>query len=187
MSAPSHLWVLCVHLCRPALTVFSPQCQKLLLSATLSRDPAKIDALHLHRPIFISVEDPLDPDAEDEEIDEELKFTLPATLSEHMIVSPSTHKPLYLFHLLHTLSLDSALCFTKSVEAATRLAKLVELFEEVREAAEPPVVVVEGEEAKEAKKKVVVKSYSSELPPNERTKILASFKKGEIQMYVHWN
>lgn len=94
-----------------------------------------------------------------------------------MIVSPASHKPLYLFHLLHTLALDSALCFTKSVEAATRLAKLVELFEEERTKLAP-------KEEEEAQKKVVVKAYSSELPPSERTKILASFKKGEIQMYV---
>jgi ATP-dependent RNA helicase DDX51/DBP6 len=87
-----------------------------------------------------------------------------------MIVSPSTHKPLYLFHLLHTLSLSSALCFTKSVDAATRLAKLVEFFEEAKLAADPTA------------KRVVVKSYSSELPASERTRILASFKKGEIQM-----
>lgn len=87
-----------------------------------------------------------------------------------MIFSPSTHKPLYLFHLLHTLSLSSALCFTKSVEASTRLAKLVEFFEQARADADPEAT------------KVVVKAYSSELPPGERTRILASFKKGEIQM-----
>lgn len=57
------------------------QCQKLLFSATLSRDPAKIDALHLHRPVYISVEDALDPHAEDEGVDNELKFTFPAELS----------------------------------------------------------------------------------------------------------
>lgn len=91
-----------------------------------------------------------------------------------MIISPSTHKPLYLLHLLHTLSVDSALCFTKSVEAATRLAKLVEFFEQARSAAEPETKVV------------VVKSYSSELTPGERSRILASFKKGEIQMYVRY-
>ncbi|GAA6062809.1 hypothetical protein JCM10212_006170 [Sporobolomyces blumeae] len=147
-------------------------CQKLLFSATLSRDPAKIDALHLHRPIYISVEDALDPHAEDEQMDNELKFTFPAELSEHMIISPSTHKPLYLFHLLHTLSITSALCFTKSVEAATRLAKLVEFFE----AARSP----EGGE----QKKVVVKAYSSDLAPGERKKVLKEFKAGEIQMLI---
>ncbi|ORY72933.1 P-loop containing nucleoside triphosphate hydrolase protein [Leucosporidium creatinivorum] len=152
-----------------------PSCQKLLFSATLSRDPAKIDALHLHRPIYISVEDALDPHAEDEGVDSELKFTFPAQLKEHMIFSPSTHKPLYLFHLLHTLSLSSALCFTKSVEAATRLAKLVEFFEQAR-----ADTVKDGEEVK----KVVVKAYSSELPSGERTRILASFKKGDIQMLI---
>ncbi|GAA6002747.1 uncharacterized protein JCM10292_002997 [Rhodotorula paludigena] len=151
-------------------------CQKLLFSATLSRDPAKIDALHLHRPVYISVEDALDPHAEDEGVDNELKFTFPAELSEHMIISPASHKPLYLFHLLHTLSISSALCFTKSVEAATRLAKLVEFFEEARlEAA--------GATSDE-KKKVVVKPYSSELAPAERKAVLRDFKKGEVQMLI---
>lgn len=85
-------------------------------------------------------------------------------------MSPSTHKPLYLFHLLHTLSLSSALCFTKSVEAATRLAKLVDLFEDERAAANPDAT------------KVVVHTYSSDLAPSERNRVLASFKKGDIQM-----
>ncbi|GAA5905577.1 hypothetical protein JCM8208_005775 [Rhodotorula glutinis] len=148
-------------------------CQKLLFSATLSRDPAKIDALHLHRPVYISIEDALDPHAEDEGVDNELKFTFPAELSEHMIISPASHKPLYLFHLLHTLSISSALCFTKSVEAATRLAKLVEFFEEAR-------IAAEGEGAK----RVVVKAYSSELAPGERNKVLRDFKKGAVQMLI---
>ncbi|GAA5931083.1 uncharacterized protein JCM15063_002539 [Sporobolomyces koalae] len=150
-----------------------PSCQKLLFSATLSRDPANIDALHLNRPIYVSVEDALDPHAEDEEhVDDELKFTFPAELSERMIISPSTHKPLYLFHLLHSLEMTSALCFTKSVEAATRLAKLVEFFEDAFEARDSQ------------HKKIIVKSYSSELAPGERKKVLKEFKAGQIQMLV---
>lgn len=89
-----------------------------------------------------------------------------------MIISPASYKPLYLFHLLHTLSISSALCFTKSVEAATRLAKLVEFFEEARAAS------ADGSETK----KVVVKAYSSELAASERHKVLREFKKGEVQM-----
>lgn len=92
-----------------------------------------------------------------------------------MITSPSTHKPLYLFHLLHTVSVSSALCFTKSVEAATRLAKLVEFFEEALLEADSSSTYI----------KVVVNTYSSDLPASERTRIMESFKKGEIQMYVH--
>lgn len=138
----------------------------------MSRDPAKIDALHLYRPVYISVEDALDPHAEDDSLDSESKFTFPAELSEHMIISPSTHKPLYLFHLLHTLAISSALCFTRSVEAATRLAKLVEFFEEARAASG-----IEG-------KQVVVRAFSSDLAPSERHKVLRDFKKGEIHMSV---
>lgn len=96
-----------------------------------------------------------------------------------MIVSPSAHKPLYLFHLLLSNGSggqknDRALCFTKSVEAATRLAKLVEFFEEERRKS------LDAESS--ATPAIVVKAYSSELPPAERSRILTSFKKGEIQM-----
>ncbi|GAA5827714.1 hypothetical protein JCM11251_001802 [Rhodosporidiobolus azoricus] len=159
----------------------SGSCQKLLFSATLSRDPAKIDALHLHRPIYISVEDALQPHLEDDallnpaEVDAEKRFTFPAELSEHMIVSPAAYKPLYLLHLLHhpepEQRIDAALCFTKSVEAATRLAKLVELVEAERGE-------VEGE------KKVVVKAFSSELAPGERKRVLKEFKEGKITMLI---
>ncbi|GAA5905491.1 hypothetical protein JCM6882_004767 [Rhodosporidiobolus microsporus] len=163
-------------------------CQKLLFSATLSRDPAKIDALHLHRPIYISVEDALQPHAEDDafvssttapgadvDVDAEKRFTFPAELSEHMIVSPAAYKPLYLLHLLHhpdaAQRIEAALCFTKSVEAATRLAKLVELVEAERGE-------VEGE------KKVVVRAFSSELAPGERKRVLKEFKEGKITMLI---
>ena len=147
-------------------------CQKLLFSATLSRDPAKIAALHLHRPVYVSVEDALDPHAEDEGVDGELKFTFPASLSESMIFTPPSHKPLHLFYLLHTVGVKAALCFTKSVEAATRLAKLVEFFEDARCAKDP------------AATRAVVRAYSSELPNAERTRLLARFKKGEVQMLI---
>ncbi|GAA6011572.1 hypothetical protein JCM10207_002663 [Rhodosporidiobolus poonsookiae] len=159
-------------------------CQKLLFSATLSRDPAKIDALQLNRPVYISVEDALQPHAEDEpdalgagvseDVDGEKRFTFPAELKEHMIVSPSSHKPLYLFHLLLTSGLTSALCFTKSVEAATRLAKLVEFFFDARRA-------LGGEQDGE---KVVVRAFSSELAPGERKRVLKDFKDGRITMLI---
>ncbi|GAA6039952.1 hypothetical protein JCM8097_002637 [Rhodosporidiobolus ruineniae] len=152
-------------------------CQKLLFSATLSRDPAKIDALHLHRPIYISVEDGLQPHLEDDaaDLDAEKRFTFPAELAEHMLISPASHKPLYLFHLVQTRLVEkgeSALCFTKSVEAATRLAKLVELFEEARAA------------RGEGEGKVVVRAFSSELAPGERKKVLKEFKEGKITMLI---
>ncbi len=147
-------------------------CQKLLFSATLSRDPAKIAALHLHRPVYVSVEDALDPHAEDDGVDGELKFTFPASLAEHMIFTPPSHKPLYLFYLLHTVGVKAALCFTKSVEAAARLAKLVEFFEDARCAADPSAT------------RAVVRAYSSELPNAERARILAAFKKGDVQVLI---
>ncbi|GAA5858660.1 hypothetical protein JCM8547_001410 [Rhodosporidiobolus lusitaniae] len=166
-------------------------CQKLLFSATLSRDPAKIAALQLHRPIFISVEDslpsslnPADGAVEAEDVDGEKRFTFPEKLEERMIVSPASHKPLYLFHLLHSLFVSkedgkrqSALCFTKSVEAATRLAKLVEFFEEAYFASQ-------GGEGEKEGEKVAVKAFSSELAPGERKKVLKEFKEGKVTMLI---
>ena len=81
LSSPPRLLDGLPGLRKPLTPSCRPQCQKLLFSATLSRDPAKIDALHLHRPVYISVEDALDPHAEDEGVDNELKFTFPAELS----------------------------------------------------------------------------------------------------------
>jgi ATP-dependent RNA helicase DDX51/DBP6 len=84
-----------------------------------------------------------------------------------------------LFHLLHSLlnsegrTGETALCFTKSVEAATRLAKLVEFFEEAYSTA-----------GGEGGKKVVVRAFSSELAPGERKKVLKEFKEGKITMSV---
>ncbi|GAA5973548.1 hypothetical protein JCM11641_007113 [Rhodosporidiobolus odoratus] len=167
-------------------------CQKLLFSATLSRDPAKIAALQLHRPIFISVEDSVDAAFVDGpsgtgdaaaatgalDVDAEKRFTFPPTLKEFMLISPSTHKPLNLFHLLHhpdtDKRIDKALCFTKSVEAATRLAKLVELFQEA----------YVGGGGGEGKREIVVRAFSSGLAPGERKKVLKEFKEGKITLLI---
>lgn len=84
-----------------------------------------------------------------------------------MLTTPSSTKPLLLFHLLLNLNVDHALCFTKSIEAATRLVKLIDLF-----------VAETGREA------IRIASYSSDLPVNRRTKLLEAFKAGEIRLCV---
>ncbi|KAG0314479.1 ATP-dependent RNA helicase dbp6 [Linnemannia gamsii] len=49
-----------------------------------------------------------------------------------MIVCETSEKPLMVLHLLHHLQVRSALCFTKSVESAHRLYKLIQLYEKIR-------------------------------------------------------
>ncbi|KAJ3178262.1 ATP-dependent RNA helicase dbp6 [Gaertneriomyces sp. JEL0708] len=110
--------------------------QKLLFSATLTRNPAKISALHLYEPCYISVASGTTPVASGaaEEISSGIETTsahyvAPATLSEHMMVCPTAgDKPLLLLHLLYNLKFTGVLVFTKSVESAHRLAALLQRF-----------------------------------------------------------
>ncbi|KAI1308180.1 ATP-dependent RNA helicase dbp6 [Mortierella claussenii] len=102
--------------------------QKLLFSATLTRNPAKIASLQLSDPQYVAVQE----GGQDGE--EKQKYTTPAGLTEHMIVCESSEKPLMVLHLLHNRNVRSALCFTKSVESAHRLYKLIQLYERMRTA-----------------------------------------------------
>ncbi|KAF9974766.1 ATP-dependent RNA helicase dbp6, partial [Modicella reniformis] len=83
--------------------------QKLLFSATLTRNPAKIASLQLSDPQYVAVQEGGDDG------DEKQKYTTPAGLT-----------------------VRSALCFTKSVESAHRLYKLIQLCEKIRTTAPPP-------------------------------------------------
>nr|VWO99755.1 MRP-like transporter [Ganoderma boninense] len=148
-------------------------CQKLLFSATLTRDPAKIAALGLRQPKYIVVQSPKTSAMSKEEgvLDFVMeKFTMPASLTEHMIVCESSVKPLVLFHLVHTRSVTNALVFTKSAESTTRLVRLFEFFE--------------GSRQESRSKSVVARAYSSDLAPGERKSILEQFKNQDIQILI---
>ncbi|KAJ3716067.1 P-loop containing nucleoside triphosphate hydrolase protein [Lentinula raphanica] len=206
----------------PDPTSFSPfptehkhaSCQKLLFSATLTRDPGKIAALELRDPKYFVVQGgpaASGIDGEDEEEDVILdvvseRFTMPATLKEHMIICTTYNKPLVFFHLVHTRlktfvqsqesqisqsqNSFSALVFTKSAESTNRLVRLFEFFQVARE-----------KESKESKEDtgmdttntggmdtmdttVIARAYSSDLPPSERKSILEEFKAGKIQILI---
>lgn len=72
----------------------------------------------------------------------------------------TSEKPLMVLHLLHHRKVRSALCFTKSVESAHRLYKLIQLYERQRTSPTPATtkdnaaesVKIEEIGAKEAKK-----------------------------------
>ena len=143
--------------------------QKLLFSATLTRDPAKMSALRLRDPHYIRVRDTELP--EDEGGME--RFALPSTLTQHVITTPSSDKVLNLLRLLHdeTHPVRQALCFTKSVEAANRLERLLHFFEDAW-AQQHKVPALN------------VQFYSSDLGTGDRMALLRRFQQGDIDLLI---
>ena len=93
-----------------------------------------------------------------------------------MVVCKTADKPLLLLHLLLDLKLTAVLCFIKSVEAAARLALLLQAYsssaaESREDEAAPPL------ETKAA-------HFSGELTLQQRRTMLADFEKGSIGMWV---
>lgn len=163
-----------------------PSVQKLLFSATLTRDPAKIAALGLRNPHYVTVQDSHSVGDQDDQrrngAQQVERFSLPHSLREHLLVTTSADKPFHLLYLLHRPDIEhndsrirKALCFTKSVDSAARLVKLIEIFEEVRS---------ESGLIPRGSRPLVVKNYSSELKPSDRQRILTAFGQGEIDLLV---
>ncbi|RIA93551.1 P-loop containing nucleoside triphosphate hydrolase protein [Glomus cerebriforme] len=149
--------------------------QKLLFSATLTRNPAKIASLRLINPQYISVQS-LNKD------EAETKYTIPTTLKEFMIITSSSLKPLMVLHLLYNLHISSALCFTKSVDSAHRLARLIQLFDNsnlrksIQENSTLNTVI--------PTESIIAAEYSSDLSNDERKNILNKFKRGDIRLLI---
>ncbi|KAF8627991.1 hypothetical protein AX15_004118 [Amanita polypyramis BW_CC] len=148
-------------------------CQKLLFSATLTRDPGKIAALELHYPKYFIIQEKKSAANESGILSMVTeKFSMPATLKEHMLVCESSLKPLTFFYLIHTHSVVNTLVFTKSAESATRLVQLFEYFEESW--------IANSHDSR----RIVARAYSSDLPAGERKNIFEKFKAQEIQILV---
>lgn len=98
--------------------------QKLVFSATLTRDPGKLASLNIgsYSRVFIVGDRP----------DVDLEFTVPDTLTEKVISYKSTtNKPLILLQVLeHFNMIKNTIVFAKSNEAAARLARLLTLMDE---------------------------------------------------------
>ncbi|KAJ6468402.1 DEAD-domain-containing protein [Mycena sanguinolenta] len=156
----------------PSITDYKePSCQKLLFSATLTRDPGKLAALELRDPKYFVVQEKSDgPGVLDVAMD---KFTMPATLTEHMLVCESSLKPLIFFYLVYQRNVTNALVFTKSAESTARLVRLFDFFDTARRAA------TGGDPST-----IAVRAYSSDLGAGERKSILDKFKAQEIQILV---
>ncbi|KAJ7183175.1 DEAD-domain-containing protein [Mycena filopes] len=145
-------------------------CQKLLFSATLTRDPGKLAALELRNPKYFVVQETTDTAGVlDVAMD---KFTMPATLSEHMVVCESSLKPLVFFHLVYEHNVTNALVFTKSAESTARLVRLFDFFDAARRVGSGGTAAF------------VARAYSSDLSASERKVILDKFRAKEIQILV---
>ncbi|KAJ3202168.1 ATP-dependent RNA helicase dbp6, partial [Clydaea vesicula] len=97
--------------------------QKLLFSATLTRDPSKLAKLNLNNPKYIQIIN------DDNDKDSNIIFQTPENLTEKIVViKDNAKKPLILLHLLIDLKLTGVLVFAKSIEAAHRLAALINIF-----------------------------------------------------------
>ncbi|ORX76100.1 P-loop containing nucleoside triphosphate hydrolase protein [Anaeromyces robustus] len=117
--------------------------QKLLFSATLTRNPAKIASLQLFNPTYISVSTVVTNsnknDDDNSDINEEISlvdshYVIPPDLHEFMMIcKDSGQKPLALFHLLYNSKIKNALCFTNSLESAHRLGRLIHIFNKLWE------------------------------------------------------
>ncbi|KAH0625674.1 hypothetical protein JD844_015269 [Phrynosoma platyrhinos] len=117
--------------------------QKLLFSATLTRNVEKLQPLGLFRPRLFAPasasreeeEEEAEEEAEadrpgppkeqdkeekEEEKEEEKKYTLPEGLSHYFVPCSLRRKPLYLLHFLLRLKFSRALCFVNSKETSHR-------------------------------------------------------------------
>jgi ATP-dependent RNA helicase DDX51/DBP6 len=93
----------------PLLPYGQPRPVKLIVSATLTRDPSKLSRLDLHCPRFISLTSLGGR-----------RYTLPAGLELTRVVAQAHQKPLALVALLHRLKGVPTLVFASSVEATHR-------------------------------------------------------------------
>jgi len=85
----------------------------------------------------------------------------PASLHEFTVICDAGEKPLVVLYFLQVKNFESTLCFTSSVESTHRLFKLLQLYGGIR-----------------------VSEFSSNLPQQERSRILQEFKAGHIQLLI---
>jgi ATP-dependent RNA helicase DDX51/DBP6 len=95
----------------PLLPFGQPRPLKLIVSATLTRDPSKLARLRLHCPRFIALT-----------ALGGRRYALPPGLRLRRVLAPAQHKPLALAALLHRLRGVPTLVFASSLETTHRCA-----------------------------------------------------------------
>ncbi|TKY70753.1 DEAD-box ATP-dependent RNA helicase 1 [Spatholobus suberectus] len=126
-----------------------PRLAKMVLSATLTQDPGKLVQLNLHHPLFLSAG--------------KMRYRLPENLESYKLICERKVKPLYLVALLKSLGEEKCIVFTRSVDSACRLCKLLHCFGDLQ---------------------IDVKEYSGRQHQRVRSKTLNEFRKGEFQVLV---
>ncbi len=156
----------------------------LLFSATLTRNPAKLAALHLgsnplylvtaaaHRPALSTTQQDSDLATHESDLSKHHpahQYALPASLTEYIYVCPPERKPVLLLYLLGEGAMTRALCFVKSVEATERLCILL------RAAAAA---------AAGRARALRIEAFSGSLGGAERRRMLEAFEGGEIDLLI---
>ena len=129
--------------------------RKLLLSATLTRDPARLAPLGLKAARVISINNLL--------VATNTRYQLPSSLVEHVVIAREDAKPMVLCTLLKRLGAEPVIIFTSSVGAAHRLFRLLH---SINGLASLPV------------------EYSSYAPLSKRSSSLEMFRSGQITILV---
>ncbi|KAF5188333.1 Dead-box atp-dependent rna helicase [Thalictrum thalictroides] len=93
----------------------SPRLMKMVLSATLTRDPSKLSQLDLYHPLFLTT----GPQ----------RYQLPEKLECYKLLCKSNDKSLNLVALLQDLKGEKCIVFLSSVESAQKLSILLNSFE----------------------------------------------------------
>ncbi|CAI0544812.1 unnamed protein product, partial [Linum tenue] len=95
-----------------------PRLVKLVLSATLTRDPSKLAQLDLHHPLLLTTG--------------KRRYQVPERLESYSLMCESKLKPLYLVAVLQSLGSEKCIVFTSSVESTHRLCTLVNFFGDLK-------------------------------------------------------
>jgi ATP-dependent RNA helicase DDX51/DBP6 len=80
----------------------------MIVSATLTKDPAKLSRLQLHCPRYVAL------------TAVGSRYSLPAALKQWRLLTPGQHKPLALMGLLQQLEGQRVLVFASSLETTHR-------------------------------------------------------------------
>lgn len=147
---------------------------KLLLSATLTNNPAKLVELHLNNATYMTLT------GHTKDIgDKEIRHCTPSGLSEFIYVTEDDRKPIPLLYYLFYNLKGPTLCFTKSVDSTTKLCKLLHAALSTTKLCELLPTTLSTTPQRDR-----IAAYSAELPPTERTVLLEKFQAGQIDLLI---
>ncbi len=136
-----------------------PRLVKFVVSATLTRDPSKLDILQLHAPRFVTF------------VQEENKYKLPSTLEESKVVVADTDKPAALCTVLIKYHCGGCIVFVSSVEAASTLTRLLNILKDK--------LSVDA-----TSRTRIIREYSAATTPKDREHTLAEFRQKRCDILV---